>query len=96
MAGVSTSRRHALLALAAFAALLIVFAAKTGPAAAAADHSVTVRVTITAVDAIDCFDQTLGFGCGDADFYPLVTIDGTEQGSDSLQVEDDNHPRPSN
>jgi len=96
VAGVSTSRRHALLALAAFAALLIVFAAKTGPAAAAADHSVTVRVTITAVDAIDCFDQTLGFGCGDADFYPLVTIDGTEQGSDSLQVEDDNHPRPSN
>lgn len=97
MAGLRLSGRVAWLTLGVLVVCAAIYSAvNPGPAAAAADHTVTVRVTITAVDALDCFDQTLGFGCGSADFYPLVSVDGTEQGSDSLQVEDDNNPRPTN
>lgn len=97
MAGLRPSGRVSFLSFGMLVIVVAIYAAvNAGRAAAAADHTVTVRVTITAVDAIDCFDQTLGFGCGSADFYPLVTIDGTEQGSDGLQVEDNNNPRPTN
>jgi hypothetical protein len=99
----SPSRRARLAArpfrplAAAFAMLLAVSALAVAqppaPVRAAPTDVVAVRLTIDAVDAINCFDETLGFGCGDADFYPVVHVNnGAEQvGS---EVSDNNHPRP--
>jgi hypothetical protein len=60
---------------------------------AAPASAVNVRLTIDAVDAIDCFDATLGFGCGDADFYPVVHVNGGPE-QVGPEVTDDNNPRP--
>jgi uncharacterized repeat protein (TIGR01451 family) len=48
----------------------------------------TIRVTVDAINAIDCFDETVGLGCGDADFYFVVGINGDEQ--TSTRINDDN------
>ena len=51
--------------------------------------TVDVRVTISQVDALDSFEEP-----GDADFYAVTTIDGTERTSDQCQFEDDDHITP--
>jgi hypothetical protein len=51
--------------------------------------AVDVRVTISQVDALDSFEEP-----GDADFYAVTTIDGTERTSDQCQFEDDDHITP--
>jgi hypothetical protein len=57
--------------------------------------AVVVRLTIDAVDIINCFDEVLGIGCGNADFYPVVRVNG-EAEQDGPTIDDDNHPRPDN
>ncbi len=55
--------------------------------------TVVVRLTIDAADIINCLDETAGFGCGDADFYPVVTVNsGAEQVG--TKIDDNNHPLP--
>jgi hypothetical protein len=75
------------------AALAAAIAASTGLVAFSATPaqalSVDVRVTILQVDALDSFEEP-----GDADFYAVTTIDGTERSSDQCQFEDDDHIAP--
>jgi len=59
----------------------------TAPPASAL--ALDVRVTIKQVDALDSLEEP-----GDADFYGIVTIDGTERQSDQCQFEDDDHITP--
>ena len=52
-------------------------ALSVGSDTAHAATSVTVRVTIDKISAIDCFEGEFLGGCtGAADFYSIVTIDG--------------------
>lgn len=86
---------RALVALALTCGLLGGLSLVTASPVSAAPYSDTVRVTIQRVDALSCFDPTLGVACGSgADFYPQVTIDGQEFGNDSLQIEDTDHITP--
>lgn len=50
---------------------------------------VDVRITIKQVDALDSFEEP-----GDADFYAVVKIDGTERTSDQCQYVDDDNIMP--
>ncbi|MCB0217760.1 MAG: hypothetical protein KDH92_14050, partial [Chloroflexi bacterium] len=82
-------------ALAALAAAALLLAAGPAPGLRAQPTSaVVVRLTIDAADIINCFDETAGIGCGDADFYPVVTVDGGAE-QVGTKINDDNHPRPS-
>ena len=61
---------------------------------AAAQATVTVRVTIDRVSAVDCFEGTLLGGClGAADFYGVVSIDGVELPPSSA-IDDENNADP--
>lgn len=60
----------------------------------AATGTVTVRVTIDKVSALDCFEGSTPFGCaGSADFYSVVTIDGVELPASS-PIDDQNNADP--
>lgn len=85
---------RALAALALTCGMLGGFTVFLAPAVSAAPYSDTVRVTIPAVDALTCFDPSVVVCGSGADFYPIVTIDGQSFGDDSLQVGDNDHPRP--
>src|SRR5262249_4672594 len=67
-----------LLALAVVVPMALV---ATPRPASASPQSVTVRVTIDKISAIDCFEGTdplFGNCLGAADFYAIVTVDGNE------------------
>ena len=80
-----TLRRPLSLALLLIASSFVVLV--TAPPASAL--ALDVRVTIKQVDALDSFEEP-----GDADFYGVTTIDGTERTSDQCQFEDDDHITP--
>lgn len=80
-------RRSRLVVLAVMAVALTGLVPLTATPAQALD--VDVRVTISQVDALDSFEEP-----GDADFYAVTTIDGTERTSDQCQFEDDDHITP--
>jgi len=64
------------------------------PAAKAAPGLVTVRVTIDKVSAGDCFEGTfLGACLGAADFYSIVSIDGSEFPATGA-IDDENNADP--
>lgn len=74
-------------------ALLVLFGIQPVTSVHAQTDAVIVRLRIDAVDIINCFDSAAGFGCGNADFYPVVTMNGGIE-QVGAKIDDNNHPRP--